>query len=174
MDLCSPLSYNCATCFSLYVDMRVLSQHQQDVSFAFPMWWAIPTFTHFPCKNRTSPWLVRIRDVAVLTQWQSWGATSGLTITQPGTLSRRQTGSSRTPRALSLELVWIPGLQTVGHSSVCTWSFPTSDKPGGSSFLIQQGEVSREKGHWSQGRVKHSKLGHETTGLLSLLSFGSH
>lgn len=41
------------------------ANHQQDVSFAFPMWWAIPTFTHFPCKNRTSPWLVRIRDVAV-------------------------------------------------------------------------------------------------------------
>lgn len=41
------------------------AKHQQDVSFAFPMWWAIPTFTHFPCKNRTSPWLVRIRDVAV-------------------------------------------------------------------------------------------------------------
>lgn len=42
-----------------------------------------------------------------------------------GLFSRRQTGSSRTPRALWLELVWIPGLQTVGHSSVCTWSFPT-------------------------------------------------
>ena len=41
------------------------ANHQQDVSFVFPMWWAIPTFTHFPCKNRTSPWLVRIRDVAV-------------------------------------------------------------------------------------------------------------
>lgn len=41
------------------------ANHQQDVSFAFPMWWAIPTFTHFPCKNRTSPWLVKIRDVAV-------------------------------------------------------------------------------------------------------------
>lgn len=50
----------------------------------------------------------------------------------------------------------------------------TSDKPGGSSFLIRQGEVSREKGHWSRGRVKHSKLGHETTRLLSLLTFGSH
>lgn len=35
--------------------------------------------------------------------------------------------------------------------------------------MIQQGEVSREKGHWSQGRVKHSKLGHETTRLLSLV-----
>lgn len=33
--------------------------------FVFPMWWAIPTFTHFPGKNRTSPWLVRLRDVAV-------------------------------------------------------------------------------------------------------------
>lgn len=41
------------------------ANHQQDVIFVFPMWWAIPTFTHFPCKNRTSPWLVRIRDVAV-------------------------------------------------------------------------------------------------------------
>lgn len=41
------------------------ANHQQDVSFVFPMWWAIPTFTHFPCKNRTSPWMVRIRDVAV-------------------------------------------------------------------------------------------------------------
>lgn len=41
------------------------ANHQQDVSFVFPMWWAIPTFTHFPCKNRTSPWLVGIRDVAV-------------------------------------------------------------------------------------------------------------
>lgn len=36
VDLCSPLSYNCATCFSLYVDMTVLSQPSAGCEFCFP------------------------------------------------------------------------------------------------------------------------------------------
>lgn len=96
--------------------------------FVFPMWWAIPTFTHFPGKNRTSPWLVRLRDVAVLTEWQSWGATSGLTITQSGALFTSANWQFRTPRAFWLELVWIPGLHTLATAQSALDLSPPSKK----------------------------------------------
>lgn len=45
-----------------------------------------------------------------------------------GLFSRRQTGSSRTPRALCLELVWIPGLQTLATSQSALDLSPPSKK----------------------------------------------
>lgn len=101
------------------------ANHQQDVSFVFPMWWAIPTFTHFPCKNRTSPWMVRIRDVAVLTEWQSWGATPGLTSTQSGALFTSAHWQFPHTKSSLIRASMDSWSANVGHSSVCTWSFPT-------------------------------------------------
>lgn len=45
-----------------------------------------------------------------------------------GLFSRRQTGSSRTPRALWLELVWIPGLQTLATAQSALDLSPPSKK----------------------------------------------
>lgn len=45
-----------------------------------------------------------------------------------GLFSRRHTGSSRTPRALCLELVWIPGLQTLATSQSALDLSPPSKK----------------------------------------------
>ena len=45
-----------------------------------------------------------------------------------GLFSRRQTGSSCTPRALSLELVWIPGLQTLATAQSALDFSPPSKK----------------------------------------------
>lgn len=52
----------------------------------------------------------------------------GSPIPSLGLFSRRQTGSSCTPRALWLELVWIPGLQTLATAQSALDFSPPSKK----------------------------------------------
>lgn len=69
--------------------------------------------------------LEKADDLPVLPEWQSWGAASGLTSAQPGALFPSANWQlPRTKSSLSRASVdsWSV---SAGHSSVCTWSFPT-------------------------------------------------
>ena len=61
----------------------------------------------------------------MLTEWQSWGATSGLTSTQSGALFTSANWQFPHTKSSLIRASVDSWSANAGHSSVCTWSFPT-------------------------------------------------
>lgn len=104
------------------------ANHQQDVSFVSQCGEPFPHSLIFLARTEPLHGWSGLGMLPCSLSGRAGVRLQGSPVPSLGLFSRRQTGSSRTPRALWLELVWIPGLQTLATAQSALDLSPPSKK----------------------------------------------